>query len=165
MRIYAVLLFLFIFAPSAELELSELRDLFYRSATDKDSAEQFSRLLSPVHTKSSPLLVCYKGVAEMMEAKYGYNPFSKFSRFKKGRSYIEHAIKQDPENPEMRFLRFSIQTNLPSILGYNDDIDKDKLFLLSKVNELTDVNLKQNVIGYLTGSKYCTAEELKKINK
>ncbi|EDM36686.1 hypothetical protein PBAL39_25500 [Pedobacter sp. BAL39] len=143
----------------------ELRSLYWQAANSREAADQLMKALSAVDDQSEPLLVCYKGAAEMLQAKYVLNPFSKLSRFQKGKALIESAIKRDPEHFEMRFLRFSIQCNLPSFLGYNDWIETDKRMLIDRLGGLGDTAFKQDVIKYLSGSKYCTKEELKIIGK
>lgn len=143
----------------------ELRALYWEAATNREAADQLLKILAPVDERSEPLLVCYKGAAEMFQAKYLFNPISKLNRFQKGKALIEAAIKRDPGHVEMRFLRFSIQSNLPSFLGYNDWIAIDKRMLLDNVNELENSLFRENVIRYLASSKYCTKEELKILEK
>ncbi|TKC09584.1 hypothetical protein [Pedobacter frigoris] len=147
----------------SEPKVTELRNLFYESESDKSAWAKFVKLVESVNTKSSPLLVCYKGVSEMMGAKYTVNPVSKLRKFKKGKFFIEEAVKREPANIEIRFLRFSIQTNLPTFLGYNDQIKEDKLMLLNNLSKIRDKNLKTNIATYLSSSKYCTEEEKKKL--
>lgn len=146
-------------------DLAKIRSLYDKAPASKASWKELNNLLSSVDNKSSALLVCYKGAVVMMEAKYVINPINKLSRFNRGKKLIEEAITRDPLDLEIRFLRFSIQTNLPSFLGYNDEIDKDKLFLLKNVVKETDQVLKNNVINYLGKSGLCTDEELKKIKQ
>ena len=57
---------------SAKLEIEELKTLFEAAAYSKASADRFLKLLSTVDHSSTPILICYKGVAEMMQAKYGF---------------------------------------------------------------------------------------------
>lgn len=157
---FLVLLLLFTgLNPGSEPKVTELRALYFRSATDKAAADKLLALVSATKEKALPVLICYKGVAELMQAKYGMNPVAKLRRFKTGKMWIEKALKEDPDHGEMRFLRFSIQTNLPAFLGYNEQIDVDKKFLLSKVNDFKDLDLKQRTLKYLSASKYCSTEE------
>lgn len=157
-------LFLIInFVSANELEVTNLRNLYYQAAENEAASKKLSNLLEKVNTKSSPIFVCYKGAADMMEAKYAFNPISKLSKFKKGKNLIEAAIKLDPNDMEMRFLRFSIQTNLPGFLGYDNSIKNDKEVLISKIATVKDENLKGRIISYLSSSKYCTKEEIKKL--
>lgn len=146
-------------------DITELRALYYQSATDKAAADKLLELLSKVDAQSGELLICYKGVAEMMQAKYTISPISKYRRFKKGKQFIESAVALDPENLEIRFLRFTIQTNLPAFLGYNDHIKADKKILMKNLDQLHDKPLKQLVINYLSASKNLTERERNSITK
>ncbi|AMP98553.1 hypothetical protein AY601_1638 [Pedobacter cryoconitis] len=159
------LFILFMYGSHSYPEITELRTLYYESANDKAAAGKLLDLLSNVDDQSSQLLICYKGVAEMMQAKYTMSPISKFRRFKKGKEYIESAVAIDPENLEIRFLRFTIQTNLPSFLGYNDHIIADKTILIKNLDQIHDKPFKQLVINYLFASKNMTEKERNSIKK
>ena len=148
---------------SSELKLSELRKLYYQAAESSAASATLTRTLKTVDASSAPIFLCYKGAAHMMEAKYTLNPITKLSRFNKGKIAIEQAIERDPDQLEMRFIRFSIQVNLPSFLGYKGQIEVDKKKLLAGVGVINDKVLKDNVINYLIASKKCTKEEIKKL--
>lgn len=148
-------------AYSTEPEILEIRNLFEASANNKASADQLLKLLSGTTQSASPLLICYQGATEMMLAKYAFNPINKLKKFTKGKSLIEEAVKKEPQHLEIRFLRFAIQTNLPAFLNYNDDIQMDKKYLLDNLKTTKDNILKQNIMKYLSTSKYCSAEEKK----
>ncbi|WP_367867218.1 hypothetical protein [Pedobacter sp. WC2423] len=164
MKILALFI-LFIYGTLPSPEIKQLRVLYYQSATDKAAASKLQDLLSNVDDQSSELLICYKGVAEMMQAKYTISPISKYRRFKKGKEFIESAVALDPENLEIRFLRFTIQSNLPSFLGYNDQITADKKILIKNLDQIHDQPLKQLVINYLFASKHITEKERNDIKK
>lgn len=148
---------------SAKLEIEELRTLFEASAYSKTSADQFLKLLSTIDHSCAPILVCYKGAAEMMQAKYGFNPVNKLRRFKKGKTLIEEAVKKLPDNLEIRFLRLAIQTNLPTFLNYSGNIIEDKKYLLANIQTIKNKNLKQDILKYLLASKHCSAEEKREL--
>ena len=40
----------------------------------------------------------------------------------KGKNHLKKCIKADNENIEIRYLRFTIQTNVPAFLGYSNSI-------------------------------------------
>ena len=146
---------------SAEPELQEVKSLFESAVHSKASSDRLLKILSDIGPASPPLLICYKGAAEMMRCRYGFNPIHKFKRFKKGKLLIEEAVKKEPDNPEIRFLRFAIQTNIPAFLNYNNDIKKDKKYLLSNVKTIKDKKLKESILKYMATSEYCSAEEKK----
>jgi len=161
-----ILLFVFMVAANAAIanpDIQELRQLYYQAAMSKKSWKQLSKLLSPVDTKSPAVLVCYKGVSEMMEAKYLISPWSKLNSFRSGKRLIEEAVRRDSQNAEIRFLRYSVQTNLPSFLDYKDDMESDKKFLIANAGNIKDKVLKNNIIQYLCEIKTCTEEEIKRL--
>ncbi|MES2454732.1 MAG: hypothetical protein V4594_04295 [Bacteroidota bacterium] len=146
-------------------DLTEIRSLYDQSASSKTAARQLLEMLTKLDLQSDPLMVCYKGAAEMIQAKYAFSPISKLSSFRKGKLLIENAIARDRDGIEMRYLRFTIQTNLPGFLGYSGEIENDKQFLLKKLDVVNDKVLKNNIITYLSASKYCTEAERKKLIK
>ncbi|SDL82634.1 hypothetical protein [Pedobacter antarcticus] len=152
-------LFLSGFNLFAEPEINQLRDLYAQSANSKKSADQLLNLLKGADKNSAAIYIGYKGAAEMMQAKYGFNPFSKYKSFKRGKLLLEEAVKKDDKDIEVRFLRFTIQTNLPQFLGYDKQVNQDKKFLLSHLNTVRDNKLKQNIVAYLTTSRHCSEQE------
>jgi len=71
----------------------------------------------------------YFALSVMMQAKLYKNPFTKLSFFNKGKSILEETILANPNVAELRFLRFSVQNEIPAILLYFNDIDSDKKML------------------------------------
>ena len=138
--------------------LGLVRALHQKSASDEKACKELIELLSP-YNEHNALLMGYKASATMMMAQYVFNPFTKFSYFKKGKQMLEKAIQVDSKNIELRFLRFSTQTNIPSFLGYDEHIDEDKTFLLNSLSFMTDTSLKEMIIPALVKSKYLTALE------
>lgn len=151
--VLSLLMFLSVSALANEPSLSEIRVKFHNSTTNEKECKDLIALLSPYNEKNNPLLFGYRGGATMIMAKYVFNPFSKLSYFKKGRDMIEKAIQKDKNNVELRFLRYTIQTNVPSFLGYNDHIKSDRLFLSASISSIKDSSLKKIIISYLNQSK------------
>jgi hypothetical protein len=148
----------------ADSSLTEMRRLYQSAAVSEDSLKKLAMLLAPANNNSATMVYLgYKGAATIMQAKYQVNPFSKLESLKKGKEILQTAIIKDTTQLETRYLRFTIQTNLPSFLNYSADINNDKLFLLSNYRSIQDEELKKMVFQYLSTSKFCTEEELKKI--
>ena len=137
--------------------ISEVRSLYEKSVKDESACNKLIEILSPYNENNNPLYAGYKASAIMMMAKHVFNPFSKMSYFKKGKKILENAIKADYNNVELRFLRFNAQTHMPSFLGYNNDIDSDKIFLENSFQRITDENLKAFLLPYLKNSDYISA--------
>ena len=135
-------------------KLSEIRKLYFKSADDKNSADSLSLLLSTIDTNSMPTLACYKGASIMMSARHMINPINKLSAFRVGKVFIESAIRHSGTSVETHFIRFSIQSNLPVFLGYNQDLNADKKILINGIGSLDSQEYRTLIITYLSKNKY-----------
>ena len=115
--------------------------------------------MEALDVKKDPILLCYKGMSYMMEAKHNINPISKLSAFNKGKEFLDLAAKYSSENAEVRFMRFSVQTNAPSMLNYNQNINEDKLIILKVWSDIIDADLKQKIKEFMLKSTFCSAKE------
>ncbi len=95
------------------------------------------------HISNSVIHQAYLGAYQAIWANHVMNPFSKINTFNAGKKNIEQAIKVDPNNIELRYLRLSIQKNCPAFLAYNKDIEADTLFLKKHSDSVLDETLKQ----------------------
>lgn len=150
--------------PIDSKTISTLRKLYLDAAVKKESFDQLKSVLDKT-TDNDPVLNGYRGCTLMIEANYLLNPISKLNYFNKGKEILEKAIKVNDDNIELRYLRFTIQSECPSILGYSDDLKLDKEFLLKKTKSLTDVALKKNIISFLKNSDKLTKAEKMKLNE
>lgn len=80
----------------------------------------------------------YKGALIIREAGLP-GAKGRLKMFKEGKAMLEADIAAHPDNPELRFLRLSIQERSPRIVGYKGDMKKDKEFLISHFDELPPV--------------------------
>ena len=131
------------------LEIEDVRLLFHKAESSQNLCIELIELLEPYDEKNNTLLFGYKAGATMLMAKHLNNPFSKLSYFKKGKLMLEKAIQFDQKNVELRFLRYTIQTNVPSFLKYSDNKENDRVFLLQSLNRLNDQKLKNIISTYL----------------
>ena len=143
---------------------SEVRWLYQKAATEEASCKKLLTLLKPFNESNNTLLAGYKACATMIMANYIFNPFSKLSFFLKGKKLLEKVILKDKENVELRFLRFTVQTNAPPFLSYHHATKDDKLFLIKSVASITDIHLKQIIISFLTNSDQLTVGEKQRLN-
>lgn len=139
--------------------LPEARALYEQAAGTEKTCTQFITRLQQCPRTGDPAIWGYRGAAIMLMAKHAGSPFSKLSYFRKGRKVLDSALVIHPGDIELRYLRFTIQTNVPSLLGYNDDIKGDKQYLLSHMATVTDSKLYDNIYHYLQQSKYVTEQE------
>jgi len=130
------------------ISISQARDAYFRSADSKKNALDFEQLLNSVKEDAAPVLVCYKGAAEMLKAKNTINPFGKFACFKRGKNLIERSLARDSANLEAHFIRYTIQRNLPWFLDYNKNIHADSVMIAKRLNDIKDQDLKNKITGY-----------------
>lgn len=142
-----------------EVTLHKVRALYGKAATEESDCKKLLSLLPAYDDANNETLKAYRASATMLSAQYAWSPMTKMSYFKDGREHLQKAVKSDPSNIEIRYLRFTIQTESPSFLGYNDEIPEDKKMLLSSLNSLTDKELKKMIFDYLNSSDNLTKEE------
>lgn len=91
----------------------------------------------------SAVHLAYLGAFKAIWAKHTLNPLGKLSTFKKGKTLIEQAVRNDPDNVEIRFLRLSVQKNCPDFLGYNKQIEGDRQFIDANKARISSAQLKK----------------------
>jgi len=129
--------------------IKDVRIMLHNATTNEETCNKLISLLVPFNENNNPLLFGYRGGATMLMAKHAFNPFTKLSYFKKGRIMLERAIKAERNNVELRFLRYTIQTNVPGFLNYNSDKNIDRAFLSQSVSKLKDQELQKIINAYL----------------
>ena len=158
MKMMMLLLVLVSSMPGQDLQLKEIRSLYKQAAVEEAAAKKLLK-----HTEDAKdgeaIKHGYHGVANMMMAKFVGNPFRKLSYFKKGKEFFSEAIAREPQNLELRFLRFTVQAETPGFLNYKQDLEEDKEMLLSRVLKEKDNELKQMIMNYLITSNELTAVE------
>ena len=125
-------------------DINVARKLFLESKTNKKSAEELLKISSNEVNNNSAM--AYNAIALFMMCNHTNNVYTKLSNFNKGKTILEKSISNDKENIELRFLRYCIQKNIPSILGYNNNLETDKAEVLrylklTKNTSTTDLEL------------------------
>lgn len=159
-----LLIYILSWVLSTDIELKEIRNLYDKAAFDEKANSKLISILES-QSKNSAILMGYKGSAIALMAKHSYNPYKKIKYFNEGKSLLEKAIATDPDNVELIFLRFAIQTNVPSILNYNQNIRSDKVFLYSMLEKkaIEDYDLKVRIKNYLIKCNELTLDKKEKI--
>lgn len=104
-----------------QAELPHLRKLFFELPQKTDEFIQYNKNIR----SSDHFVRCYQGAAIAMSAQQKDWPQDKLDAFNQGRDLIEECIAKDPWNPELRFIRLTIQCQSPWFLGYNKEIEND----------------------------------------
>ncbi len=158
-----LLLTVFTINTQANENIIMIRNLFYSATTSVDSANVLVEKLQTVNANSKPELIGYKGMSNLMVCYHSFNPYTKYTNFIKGKNILEQAINKDPNNIELRFLRLSVQLNVPSFLGYSSNINEDKLIIFNGIKNIRDKDLFGRIYNYTMNAKRLTAEEKEKM--
>lgn len=149
---------------SHAMTLHELRTLFENATKKEVACQSLIKTLSAASTPKTAINKGYLGATYVMMAIYVNNPFSKLSNFNKGKEILEQAIKQDPSNIELMYLRFAIQTNVPSMLNYYKHIPQDRKLIITAYPLIKDAELKTNILRVFKKYSGTTAVERKVLN-
>ncbi|NUQ81749.1 MAG: hypothetical protein HUU10_09080 [Bacteroidetes bacterium] len=160
-----LLAFLFFFTPAggSATDLNQIRERYYQSVTDEEATRDLYRELSSIPHPTA-LVLGYQAALEALFAKHVWNPYSKLTWLDKAELSFAKAIRQDPTNVEIRFLRFTYQHYLPGFLKRSPNLDEDRAAIInglaSNVNQ-PEPDLRKNVIRFLLESGRCSPVELK----
>lgn len=113
---------------SADYTPAALRRHYEQAAADKAAGAVFYDLLRDYHGQEA-LVLGYKAASEAIKARDS-GMLDKLTYVQQAARTFEQAVRQDPASAEVRFLRFSVESNLPPFLGLSKHVDEDKAFLL-----------------------------------
>lgn len=135
----------FVFASlnTSASDLDFVRANYNQFATDKELCKKMMSDLLKLKD-SSATHMAYLGALQAIWANHVFNPISKLNTFNEGKEHIETAIKQQPYDVELRFIRLSVQKNAPSFLGYRSNIKEDTEFIIESSGPIDSI-LKKNI--------------------
>jgi len=111
----------------------------------------------------SPLNVCYLGVIQALKAKHAWNPYYKVKYLNDAEKTLQTAVSREPDNMEIRFMRFSIEHNVPGFLGYTTHLTADREEIIKQLERryysTADQDVVITIIKFLIESKRCTPHE------
>lgn len=93
----------------------------------------------------SALNLAYLGGFQTIWANHVFSPLKKLNTFNTGKKHIEMAIKNEPDNAEIKFIRLSVQKNAPSFLGYRSNIKEDTEFIKRNLHQIKSEILQENI--------------------
>jgi hypothetical protein len=129
----SALLLISIFAVSQPTK-EDLRTGFFSMHDIKCGQLKFFEVIQS-EKYDSPVHQSYAGTAEAASAECVSGPRSKLRYFSRGKANLEEAVKLQPDNPEIRFMRFATQANIPSFLFY-DNIGDDVALIIKHLPDL-----------------------------
>lgn len=145
----SLLIFFALFFNSPH-ELHQLRDLFPLIGANEISNKKMVIIASNNSHIALPVKKAYLASAQMASAKFKFYPMAKYQAFIEGKKLLEESIRLDNKNVETRFMRYVIQTHIPSFLFYFHNIAEDKAFILQALPSIknSDPDLYQRITNY-----------------
>ena len=125
-------------------DVKQIRELYLTSYNNKSTCDSLSSYLNLLDKKDNTI-DAYIGANNLLISKFSKNIVKKFKYFEEGKNLIEQAIKNDPKNIEIIFIRYLNQINCPWFLNYNQNLGEDRDFLIKNFNLINDQYFK-NVI-------------------
>jgi hypothetical protein len=145
--------------------LVEVRKLFYLASESSSKSEDFFEKMLLIEDDSLGVHKGYLAMAYMLQAKYVWNPYNKLKFFRRGQDLLEAQIKNHSTSVELKFLRYCIQSNAPFFLGYSNEVESDKNYIVDHYIADLDDDLKWRVKKYFIDSKDLSKEEKKTLSE
>ncbi len=161
------------FAYSTDLEMKFIREKFYLAVEDESELEKLEKYIIKKYSDDAstypPVILAYKGGIEALKAKHVFSPFSKFSHLMDALEMLDLAVGLEPSDWEVRFIRFSVLDNIPSVFGYNKERAEDKKIIISGImkddyNNI-DKETQKGLVEYLLQSSSVTDSEKAVLNR
>ena len=134
-------------------DIEKIREIYFFSDKDENICDSISLLLKNMNSENN-LVLAYNGANTLLYCTKTNNVFKKFSYFEQGKYMIEQAIKNEPKNVEIKFLRYINQKNTPWYLDYKKNIKEDYKFIMQNINIINDQKFRDKVIETLKTFKW-----------
>jgi hypothetical protein len=144
-------------------EFKNIKIAVHRAIESSSVTDSLYHALKSADTEN-PLIVAYIGTLEALKAKHSWNPYNKIKYVSLSQKTMRKAVERDPNNLEIRFMRFSIQHHTPAFLGFSKDLEEDRKAIYRQFRNrkfgLADADLIRNMATFMIQSDRCLNEEL-----
>lgn len=151
-----------------EMSLTEIRNEYFYASFGSELIEGFNNKLLKIK-KRTPIIVAYDAATKAVMTRTTWNWFKKLDYLDESRDLFEEAVKEDPKNVEIRFLRFTVEERIPGYLGYSDHMEIDKVVILKYLENYDSKKIAPEISNFLKErlreSEVFTDEELEKIEE
>lgn len=113
----------------SEKDPEALREAYFPHLRDAKRMEMLRGELAVSATENAPRLWGYWAATLALKARFTINPFEQFQAIQEAQKEFERALKAAPDEPELRFLRLSVEYNTPVFLGLSAHVQEDTAFL------------------------------------
>jgi len=165
MKIFSLLIAFSFLVPLSATPLEELRKEYMKALSDADQAPEVYELFLKVENPSAKVLA-YRGALEAILTRTTYNVFKKVNYLKKSKKSFEEAVKKDPNNLEIRFMRLAVEHEIPDFLGMSENIESDREFVIKNIDRFKAENFPKpickQILSFMKKCNYFTANQIQK---
>ncbi|MBB6612056.1 hypothetical protein H7F15_13480 [Pontibacter sp. Tf4] len=155
-------------AAFTNYKLPELRQEYLAASNDEDAAKDFYAKMEK-YSGNHAVILGYKAASEAVMAKYVWNPYFKMKHLKTAAGLFEEAIARDREEPEIRFLRFVVESHIPDYLNMSDNLEEDKAIVIKNLVKHPEsginTELARMMRDFLVAKDRCTEQEKQVLQK
>ncbi|KAA3648501.1 MAG: hypothetical protein DWP98_08660 [Bacteroidetes bacterium] len=130
---------------SQDALLDKLRPEYMKALHDIDLAPAVYLKFEAIENPSAKILA-YKGALEAIMTRTTWNVFKKIGYLNKSQLSFNKAVELEPNNVEVRFMRLSVEHEIPSYLGYSTHMEEDKAFVVKHIAKFNPMNLDQQIM-------------------
>jgi hypothetical protein len=147
---------------ATEPDLHTIRKLLITALNSSKTTDSLYTNLGNIKNRTS-LINGYMGTLQALKAKHAWNPYYKIKYLNDAEKTFKNAVTGDPTNIEIRFMRFSVEHNVPGFLGYTKNLVADRTEIIKQIDRKhyssADATLVKTIINFLIDSKRCTPAE------
>ena len=128
--------------------MTDLRTHMRDAFKDEDLCDRLQERLRKEDLQR-PVLKGYMATLTMAKSVHLVNPFAKFAPFNEGKAMLEEAIATEPASVELRFLRLTIQANVPGFMDYDEALAEDRAFIEAHLGEVPNITFRNRIIDFI----------------
>ncbi|CAN5914056.1 hypothetical protein BH24BAC1_BH24BAC1_31160 [soil metagenome] len=124
------LLYLFLFIPSLHASespflLSKMREMYPKASAKEEVGRKFYDQMAS-YRGTNAVVLGYQAVSEAVMAKFVWSPYQKLRHLRNAQKIFQQALSTDPRNPEVRFLRYTVEYSVPRYLKMSEHLAEDR---------------------------------------
>lgn len=145
-----ILLFALTSSIGSAQSLNELRGKYMAALHDYSNAPEVYKTFSEIKDPSAKILA-YRGALEAIMTKTTWNLFKKMSYLRQSEKSFQTAIAKSPQDIEIRFMRMAVQYEIPEYLGFSNDMETDRAFIVKHIENFNPTNFPHETLVEIFG--------------
>lgn len=167
-RLFSIVAFLVISSSLKGTSLDDLRAKYMTALYDQNKVEEVYHFFLEIEEPSAKILA-YRGALEAIMTKTTWNIFKKIGYLNKSEASFKEAIRKSPNDIEIRFMRLAVQYEIPEYLGFSNEKEEDRSFIVANISRFDASNFSMPVLevihGFMIKSNYFTKEQILNVKR